>query len=56
MTSTAKRSSFTPEWTTSATIPDRYSTGVPPIAGPDATTKATGDSGGRIACGIIDVD
>jgi superoxide dismutase, Cu-Zn family len=37
-------------------IPDRYSTGVPPIAGPDATTKATGDSGGRIACGIIDVD
>ena len=37
-------------------IPDRYSTGIPPVAGPDATTKATGDSGGRIACGIIDVD
>jgi superoxide dismutase, Cu-Zn family len=39
-----------------ANVPDRYSTGTPPIAGPDAATKATGDSGGRIACGIIDVD
>jgi Cu-Zn family superoxide dismutase len=39
-----------------ANIPDRYSTGTPPVAGPDAATKATGDSGGRIACGIIVVD
>jgi superoxide dismutase, Cu-Zn family len=39
-----------------ANVPDRYSTGTPPVAGPDAATKATGDSGGRIACGIIDVD
>jgi superoxide dismutase, Cu-Zn family len=39
-----------------ANVPDRYSTGSPPVAGPDATTKATGDSGGRIACGIINVD
>jgi Cu-Zn family superoxide dismutase len=39
-----------------ANVPDRYSTGTPPAAGPDAATKATGDSGGRIACGVIVVD
>ena len=39
-----------------ANVPDRYSTGTPPAAGPDVATKGTGDSGGRIACGIIDVD
>jgi superoxide dismutase, Cu-Zn family len=31
-----------------ANIPDRY------VAAPDATTLATGDSGGRIACGLIE--
>jgi superoxide dismutase, Cu-Zn family len=37
-----------------ANVPNRYATatGIPPV-GPDATTLATGDSGGRIACGII---
>ena len=39
-----------------ANIPDRYSTGIPPVAGPDSATKGTGDSGGRIACGIVVVD
>jgi Cu-Zn family superoxide dismutase len=39
-----------------ANVPDRYSTGSPPVAGADAATKGTGDSGDRIACGIIDVD
>lgn len=29
-------------------IPTRYAT-----AGPDATTLATGDSGGRVACGVV---
>jgi Cu-Zn family superoxide dismutase len=34
-----------------ANIPARYSAaGVP---GPDAATLATGDSGGRVACGLI---
>ena len=31
-----------------ANIPTRYSAG-----GPDATTMATGDAGGRAACGVI---
>jgi Cu-Zn family superoxide dismutase len=39
-----------------ANVPDRYSTGTPAVPGPDAATKGTGDSGGRIACGIIVVD
>jgi Cu-Zn family superoxide dismutase len=34
-----------------ANIPDRYQTGGVP--GPDATTLATGDAGGRLACGLI---
>ncbi len=32
-----------------ANIPTRYAAG-----GPDATTLATGDAGGRIACGVIE--
>jgi Cu-Zn family superoxide dismutase len=39
-----------------ANVPVRYSAGDPPVPGPDAATTATGDSGGRIACGIIVVD
>ncbi len=31
-----------------ANIPTRYAP-----AGPDATTLATGDSGGRVACGVV---
>jgi Cu-Zn family superoxide dismutase len=34
-----------------ANIPARYTSGG--VAGPDAATLATGDSGGRFACGII---
>jgi Cu-Zn family superoxide dismutase len=34
-----------------ANIPQRYS-----ATGPDATTLATGDSGGRVACGVIQHD
>jgi len=34
-----------------ANIPTRYETGG--VAGPDATTLATGDAGGRLACGVI---
>jgi Cu-Zn family superoxide dismutase len=37
-------------------VPTRYVTGTPPVAGPDATTKGTGDAGGRIACGIVELD
>jgi superoxide dismutase, Cu-Zn family len=37
-------------------VPSRYATGEPPVAGPDAATKGTGDAGGRIACGIIELD
>jgi Cu-Zn family superoxide dismutase len=36
-------------------IPTRYTSGQPPVAGPDASTKATGDAGGRIACGIVEL-
>lgn len=34
-----------------ANIPDRYESGG--VAGPDAKTKATGDAGNRVACGVI---
>ncbi|MET0147264.1 MAG: superoxide dismutase family protein [Ilumatobacteraceae bacterium] len=34
-----------------ANIPPRYTAGG--VAGPDSTTLATGDSGGRAACGVI---
>ena len=34
-----------------ANIPARYSAGGVP--GPDAATLATGDSGSRVACGIL---
>jgi superoxide dismutase, Cu-Zn family len=37
-------------------IPTRYVTGTPAVAGPDATTSGTGDAGGRIACGIVELD
>jgi Cu-Zn family superoxide dismutase len=36
-------------------VPPRYVTGTPPVAGPDAATKATGDAGVRIACGIVEL-
>ena len=39
-----------------ANIPVRYGIGTPPVPGPDAATLATGDSGERIACGIIRLD
>jgi Cu-Zn family superoxide dismutase len=39
-----------------ANIPNRYVTGEPPVAGPDAATNGAGDAGGRIACGIVDID
>jgi superoxide dismutase, Cu-Zn family len=39
-----------------ANIPNRYAAGNPPVTGPDSTTTATGDAGGRIACGIVVVD
>ena len=32
--------------------PERYTAGG--VAGPDTTTLATGDAGGRVACGVID--
>ena len=34
-------------------IPSRYSTGTPGVPGADSGTLATGDAGGRYACGII---
>jgi superoxide dismutase, Cu-Zn family len=39
-----------------ASIPDRYTSGNPPAAGPDAESKRTGDAGSRLACGIIQLD
>ena len=39
-----------------ANVPLRYATGTPPVAGPDAATKGTGDSGDRVACGVIVLD
>jgi superoxide dismutase, Cu-Zn family len=37
-------------------IPTRYVSSAAPAGGPDATTQSTGDAGGRIACGIIELD
>jgi superoxide dismutase, Cu-Zn family len=39
-----------------ANIPDRYIQEATGIPGPDADTLATGDSGERVACGIIEMD
>lgn len=36
-----------------AHIPDRYQSKDAPSPGPDAMTRATGDGGDRIACGVI---
>lgn len=36
-----------------ANIPTRYTSSSTGAAGPDAATLATGDSGGRVACGVI---
>jgi Cu-Zn family superoxide dismutase len=36
-----------------ANIPTRYVSPANPAGGPDAATLGTGDSGGRIACGVI---
>lgn len=38
-----------------ANVPTRYVTGDPAVGGPDAATKGTGDAGGRIACGIVEL-
>ena len=39
-----------------ANVPTRYTSGDPPVAGPDDATKGTGDAGDRIACGVITRD
>ena len=39
-----------------ANVPDRYVSGAPAVAGPDAATLGTGDAGGRIACGVITLE
>jgi Cu-Zn family superoxide dismutase len=36
-----------------ANIPTRYVSSTTGLPGPDAATLATGDSGGRVACGVI---
>jgi superoxide dismutase, Cu-Zn family len=36
-----------------ANIPTRYTSSTTGQAGPDAATLATGDAGGRVACGVI---
>lgn len=36
-----------------ANIPATYSSGEPPVAGPNAGTNNTGDAGGRYACGVV---
>ena len=36
-----------------ANIPAAYSSGEPPVAGPNAATLGTGDAGGRFACGVV---
>jgi len=37
-----------------ANIPTRYESTTEGVFGPDSATLATGDSGGRIACGVVD--
>ena len=39
-----------------ANVPTRYVTGTPPVAGPDDATKGAGDSGSRLACGVVVLD
>ena len=36
-----------------ANIPATYSSGEPPVAGPNTSTNNTGDAGGRYACGVV---
>jgi len=36
-----------------ANIPARYRATGAPASGPDATTNATGDAGGRVGCGVV---
>lgn len=36
-----------------AHVPDRYQSSAGGPAGPDATTRATGDTGARLACGTV---
>ena len=36
-----------------ANIPTRYTSSTTGLPGPDAATLATGDSGGRVACGVV---
>jgi Cu-Zn family superoxide dismutase len=38
-----------------ANIPAAYSSGEPPVPGPNAATLSTGDAGGRYACGVVRV-
>ena len=38
-----------------ANIPAAYSSGEPPVTGPNAATLGTGDAGGRFACGVVRV-
>jgi superoxide dismutase, Cu-Zn family len=36
-----------------ANIPDRYHSHTEDVLGPDSATLATGDAGGRLACGVV---
>jgi Cu-Zn family superoxide dismutase len=36
-----------------ANIPDRYHSHAEDVFGPDSATLATGDAGGRLACGVV---
>ena len=36
-----------------ANIPDRYHSHTEDVFGPDSATLATGDAGGRLACGVV---
>jgi len=38
-----------------ANIPTVYSSGEPPLTGPNAATLGTGDAGGRYACGVVEL-